>query len=87
MIGHPSNSGLQMDQVTQLYVPAFFVNELRLWQDDSLVLAMDGSISISEDPNIRFTYVSNGAKRFRAEARDTEGHVFRNEWKIDDSGI
>ena len=38
MIGHPNNSGLQMDQVTQLYMPAFFVNELRLWQDDSPVL-------------------------------------------------
>ncbi len=87
MIGHPSNSGLQMDQVTQLYVPAFFVDQLRLWQDDSLVLAMEGGISISEDPNIRFTYVSNGAKRFRAEARDTGGHVFRNEWKIDDSSM
>ena len=86
MIGHPSHSGLQMDQVTQLYIPAFFVNELRLWQDDSLVLAMEGGISISEDPNIRFTYVSNGAKRFRAEARDTEGHVFQKEWKADDSG-
>ena len=35
MIGHPNNSGLQMDQVTQLYIPAFFVNELRVWQDDS----------------------------------------------------
>ena len=87
MIGHPNNSGLQMDQVTQLYVPAFFVNELRLWQDDSLVLTMEGGISVSEDPNIRFTYVSNGAKRFRAEAKDTEGHVFEREWKIDDSGI
>src|SRR5947207_13850368 len=87
MIGHPNNSGLQMDQVTQLYVPAFFVNELRLWQDDNLVLTMEGGISISEDPNIRFTYVSNGAKRFRAEAKDTEGHVFEREWKIDASGI
>jgi sulfur-oxidizing protein SoxY len=86
MIGHPNNSGLQMDQVTQLYVPAYFVNELRLWQDDSLVLTMEGGISISEDPNIRFTYVSNGAKNFRAEAKDTEGHVFQREWKIDDSG-
>jgi sulfur-oxidizing protein SoxY len=83
MIGHPNNSGLQMDQVTQLYIPAFFVNELRLWQDDSLVLKMEGGISISEDPNIRFTYVSNGAKRFRAEAKDTDGHVFQHEWKID----
>ncbi len=87
MIGHPNNSGLQMDQVTQLYIPPFFVNELRLTQDDSLVLAMEGGISISEDPNIRFTYVSNGAKRFRAEARDTDGHVFEHEWKLDDSGI
>jgi len=87
MIGHPNNSGLQMDQVTQLYVPAFFINELRLWQDDSPVLTVEGGISLSEDPNIRFTYASSGAKRFRAEAKDTEGHIFRNEWKIDDSGM
>ena len=87
MIGHPNNSGLQMDQVTQLYIPAFFVNELRVWQDDTLVLAMEGGISISEDPNIRFTYIPNGAKRFRVEAKDTEGHVFQNEWKVDGSGI
>jgi sulfur-oxidizing protein SoxY len=87
MIGHPSNSGLQRDQVTLLYIPAFFINELRLWQDDSLVLAMEGGISISEDPNIRFTYVSNGAKRFRAEARDTQGHIFQKEWPVGDPGI
>jgi sulfur-oxidizing protein SoxY len=87
MIGHPNNSGLQMDQVTRLYVPAFFINQLRVWQDDTLVLAMEGGISISEDPNIRFTYVPNGARRLRVEARDTEGHVFRNEWKVDGSGI
>jgi sulfur-oxidizing protein SoxY len=87
MIGHPNNSGLQMDQVTQLYIPPFFVNELRVWQDDSLVLAMVGGISISEDPNVRFTYVPNGAKRVRVEARDTDGHVFQNEWKVDGSGI
>ena len=87
MIGHPNNSGLQMDQVTRLYIPAFFIDQLKLWQDDGLVLAMEGGISISEDPNLRFTYVSNGAKTFRAEAKDTAGHVFRNEWKIDASGI
>ena len=73
MIGHPNNSGLQMDQVTQLYIPAFFVNELRLWQDDSLVLTMEGGISISEDPNIRFTYVSNGAKTFPRRGKGYRG--------------
>ena len=86
MIGHPNNSGLQMDQVTHLYVPAFFIDELHLWQDDSPVLSMEGGISISEDPNIRFTYVSNGAKTFRAEAKDTSGHIFQKQWDVDNSG-
>jgi sulfur-oxidizing protein SoxY len=82
MVRHPNNSGLQMDQVTRLYVPAFFVQDLKVWQDDDLVFAMDGGISISEDPNIRFTYTPNGARTLRAEARDTENHVFRNEWRV-----
>jgi len=80
MIRHPNNSGLQMDQVTRLYVPAYFVRELRVWQGDELVLFMDGGISISEDPTIRFNYVPNGAKAFRAEAIDTEKHVFTGTW-------
>ena len=86
MVGHPNNSGLQMDQVTQLYIPAFFIDDLKLSQDGSLVLAMEGGISISEDPNIRFTYVPNGAKHFEAEAKDTQGHVFQHEWPVESSG-
>jgi sulfur-oxidizing protein SoxY len=80
MIRHPNNSGLQRDQVTLLYIPAYFVRELRIWQGDQLVLAMEGGISISEDPNIRFSYLPNGASSFRAEAADTEGHIFKGEW-------
>jgi sulfur-oxidizing protein SoxY len=80
MIRHPNNSGLQMDQVTRLYVPAFFVHQLKVWQDDQLMLSMDGGISISEDPNLRFAYRSNGGKSFRAEATDTDGHIFKGEW-------
>src|SRR5215468_5951601 len=83
MIRHPNNSGLQRDQVTLLYVPAFFVRELHVWQGDELVLAMDGGISISEDPNIRFNYLPNGATRFRVEAIDTDGHVFKGEWPVE----
>jgi sulfur-oxidizing protein SoxY len=80
MIRHPNNSGLQRDQVTLLYVPAFFIKDLRVWQGDQLVLAMEGGISISEDPNIRFSYLPNGASTFRVEASDTGGHIFKGEW-------
>jgi sulfur-oxidizing protein SoxY len=83
MIRHPNNSGLQRDQVTLYYIPLFIVRQLRVWQGDQLVLEMDGGISISENPNIRFSYVPNGASTFRAEAVDTDGHVFKGEWPVE----
>ena len=83
MIRHPNNSGLQIDQVTLLYMPLFIVSGLRVWQGDQLLLAMDGGISISEDPNFRFAYRPNGAATFRVEANDTDGQVFRAAWPAD----
>ena len=85
MVRHPNNSGLQMDQITRLYVPAFFVRELRIWQGRDLVLSVDGGISISENPNIRFTYLPNGARAFHAEAVYTDDHVFKGDWPADAS--
>jgi sulfur-oxidizing protein SoxY len=85
MIRHPQNSGLQMDQLTRLYIPPFFIDNLKIWQGDDLVLAMDGGIAISEDPNIRFNYRPNGAAKFRAEAVDTSKEVFRNEASFEKS--
>ena len=54
MLRHPQNSGLQMDQVTRLYVPPFFIENLKIWQGDDLVMAMEGGIAISEDPDHPF---------------------------------
>lgn len=82
MIRHPNNSGLQMDQVSHLYIPARYIESLRVFQGDDLVFAMEGGISISEDPNFRFTYKPNGAKVMRVEARDTEGKEFKSQWPI-----
>src|SRR5262249_6836708 len=51
MIRHPNNSGLQRDQVSLLYIPANFVQDLRLWQGDAPLFAMEAGISISENPS------------------------------------
>jgi sulfur-oxidizing protein SoxY len=80
MLRHPQNSGLQMDQLTRLYVPPFFIENLKIWQGDDLVMAMEGGIAISEDPNIRFNYRPNGAANFHAEAVDTGKDQFKDEW-------
>jgi sulfur-oxidizing protein SoxY len=84
MVRHPNHSGMQMDPLSRLYVPPLFVRALRVWQGDAPVLFMDGGISISENPTIRFSYRSNGAKSFRAEVVDTNNRVFRGEWPADD---
>ena len=82
MLRHPQNSGLQMDQLTRLYIPPFFIDNLKVWQGDNLVLTMDGGIAISEDPNIRFNYRPNGAANFRVEAIDTRKNIFKVEWPV-----
>jgi sulfur-oxidizing protein SoxY len=80
MIRHPNNSGLQRDQVTLLYIPPFFIDEMQVWQGSSLLFTMESGISISEDPNFRFDFRPNGADTFRVEAKDTDGKVYRREW-------
>ena len=80
MIRHPNNSGLQMDQLSRLYIPAYFVEKVKIWQGDELLLAVEGSIAISEDPNIRFSYAPKGTQPFRVEVTDTKDRVFKGDW-------
>jgi len=80
MIRHPNYSGMQMDQLTRLYVPAHFVSSVRIWQGDELLLGIDSGISISENPEFRFDYRPNGAAEFRAEVQDSQGRSFEQTW-------
>jgi sulfur-oxidizing protein SoxY len=80
MVRHPNNSGLQMDQLTRLYTPARYIDQLAVYQGTDLVFSMKGGISISEDPNFRFTFKPNGAKEFHAEGQDTAGKTFSGAW-------
>jgi sulfur-oxidizing protein SoxY len=82
LIRHPNYSGMQMDQVTRLYVPAHFISSIRVWQGDDLMLGIESGISISENPEFRFDYRPNGAREFRVEAEDNEGAFFRESWSV-----
>lgn len=82
MIRHPNYSGMQMDQLTRLYVPAHFVKSVRIWQGDVLLLSIESGISIAENPEFRFDYRPTGAASFRAEVEDSEGASFKHEWPV-----
>jgi sulfur-oxidizing protein SoxY len=87
MIRHPNNSGLQRDPLTQYFIPAHFVQNLSISQGDRLILAMEGGISISEDPNFRFDFAPGDDGEIRVEATDTEGKVFRDQWPLEAAGL
>lgn len=82
MIKHPNNSGMQMDPATHLYIPARYVDSLKITQGDDLLFTITGGISISEDPNFRFDYLANGTNILHVEASDTTGKKFGKDWPL-----
>lgn len=76
MIRHPNFSGMQMNQLTREYTPAKFVEELEIKRGDALVFRMEGGISISENPNFRFTFDAADDESLHVKAKDTDGAVF-----------
>jgi sulfur-oxidizing protein SoxY len=76
MIRHPNSSGFQMDQLTGLYIPAKYVQKIEVRRGTDLVLTIEGGISISEDPNVRFSYDGQQSASLEIRAEDTDGKVF-----------
>lgn len=77
MIKHPQYSGMQMNQLTGLYIPAKFVELIEVKRGNQSVMKIEGGISLSEDPNIRFTYAGGaGDDTLEVVAKDTDGKTF-----------
>ncbi|MEO1315040.1 MAG: quinoprotein dehydrogenase-associated SoxYZ-like carrier [Pseudomonadota bacterium] len=82
MIRHPQNSGFQVDQVSLLHIPAFFIDEMTVTLDDTELFRMTGGISISEDPALRFTYRDVGARAMEVTSTDTDGGIYRYSYAV-----
>ena len=82
LISHPNSSGLQMDQVTRHYIPAHFVNEIEVSYGGQSLMTVEGAISLSEDPSIRFSFVPQKEGEMTVDVRDTDGNEFRKSWQV-----
>jgi sulfur-oxidizing protein SoxY len=76
MVRHPNTSGLQRDPETLGYLPARFVKEMTVKRGGELVFSLEGGISLSSDPNVRFTYGNGGDSRLEASIVDSDNTVF-----------
>jgi len=72
MIQHPNSSGLAKDQMTQLYIPAYYVRTINVTYADKLVMSAQVDFSISENPNFRFYFLPHEAGELKATVVDTK---------------
>lgn len=76
MIRHPQYSGMQLNQATGYYIPANFLRVIDVSKGGERVFRVEGGFSLSEDPNIRFTYAPGGDDTIEVTAEDTDGRTF-----------
>lgn len=76
MIRHPNFSGMQMDQITRAYTPAKFVRDIEVKAGGALVFHAETGISISEDPNFRFTYAAGDDQPIEVKFVDSDDATF-----------
>ncbi len=82
LISHPNNNGMQMDQVTRNYVPARFIQTVKVSYGPKLVFDLDSDISLSEDPAITFGFLPDGAGPLRVEVDDSAQAVFKKDFEV-----
>ena len=86
LISHPNSSGLQFDQISRTYIPAHYVERIRIHYNGRMVTELETDISLSEDPSVHFTFLPEQEGVLEAETVDSKGGVFRGQWPVKASG-
>ncbi|ODR99819.1 hypothetical protein AUC68_01360 [Methyloceanibacter methanicus] len=76
MIKHPNHNGMQLDINTAKFIPARYIKEVTVKRDGELVFTLDGTFSISTNPNLRFTFAKGENNVLDVTAVDTDGEAF-----------
>jgi sulfur-oxidizing protein SoxY len=76
MIKHPNSNGMQLDINTANVIPARYVNKMIVKRGGELVFDMDGTFSISTNPNFRFTFGRGANNNLDVAITDTDGTKF-----------
>lgn len=85
-LSHPNTSGLQIDQLTRLSIPAEFVRGLRVSYRGAEVLAVECDISIAENPTFGFALAGEAGGELRVTAEDNRDRRFEGAWTLGATG-
>lgn len=80
-INHPNNSGMQFDQISRLFIPAYFIHTIGVKYDGEEIIKLETNFSLSENPTLRFDFVpekKNGT--IDIYAIDSKLALFEDQW-------
>jgi sulfur-oxidizing protein SoxY len=86
LIRHPNNNGMQMDQITRNYIPARYIQTVRVTYNDRLVFDLDTDISLSEDPAFTFDIVPDRPGTLAVHVEDSKKTVFERSFPLPPAG-
>jgi sulfur-oxidizing protein SoxY len=89
LVRHPNFNGMQMDQLTRLYTPMRYVQQVEITLNDARVLSMENDISLATDPAIGFRFVPRAEDlpgKLKVTVRDSDGAVFEHSFDVPASG-
>ncbi len=69
---HPNDTGFELNNVTVMYIPSFFVRTLAVSYAGRKIFDADLDFSISENPTWRFNFVPHTPGELRAEVSDSK---------------
>jgi sulfur-oxidizing protein SoxY len=81
-IRHPQATGMQMDQITLLFIPARYVSEVAVYQGEDHLFDMTSGFALAENPHIEFDYRLNGAGEMSVKMKDTDGAAFEGRFPV-----
>lgn len=69
---HPNDTGFELNNVTVMYIPSYFVRTIAVSYAGRRIFDADLDFSISENPTWRFNFVPHAAGELRAEVADSK---------------
>ncbi|GAB4567857.1 MAG: quinoprotein dehydrogenase-associated SoxYZ-like carrier [Rhizobacter sp.] len=69
---HPNDTGFELNNVTVMYIPAYFVRTIEVSYAGRKIFDADLDFSISENPTLRFNFVPHGPGELRADVVDSK---------------
>lgn len=82
MVKHPMRTGLQRDQASLGYIPAYYIKKLDISYNKQPLMTVDVNVGTAEDPYYRFDFIPKQAGVLKVAATDNEGKDYQQQLDV-----